>query len=280
MQSATVQQPVLAPSGLTATLRRHWPEYLIEAAALGMFMISACIFTVLLEHPNSPVHQALQALPVVRRVLMGIVMGCTAIGIIRSAWGQRSGAHMNPAITLSYLSLGKVAPADALFYIVCQFVGGISGVLLAGALIGMPLQDTAVNYAVTVPGPKGAAVAFAAEFVISLLMMTMVLWTSNSRRLARYTPYFAGALVASFIALEAPFSGMSMNPARTLASAFSADEWSALWIYFTAPPAAMLLATFLYRLIRGADRVFCAKFDHLNRQRCIFNCRFGDLNAE
>jgi aquaporin Z len=263
-----------------ATIRHHWPEYLMEAASLGTFMISACVFTVLLEHPNSPIHQALLTIPVVRRVIMGIAMGSTAIGIIRSRWGQRSGAHMNPAITLSYLSLGKIAPSDALFYIVSQFIGGIAGVLLAGVLIGMPLQDTSVNYAVTVPGPKGVAIAFIAEFAISLLMMTMVLWTSNSRRLARYTPYFAGALVASFITFEAPFSGMSMNPARTVASAFGADEWAAFWIYFTAPPAAMLLATFLYRVIRGADGVFCAKFHHLNRQRCIFNCRFGDLHAE
>ena len=264
----------------SATVRKHWPEYLIEATALGTFMVSACVFTVLLEHPNSPVHQSLQTVPMVRRVITGFAMGMTAVAIIRSRWGQRSGAHMNPAITLSYLTLGKVAPVDAIFYIVSQFVGGVAGVVLAGALIGLPLQDTSVNYAVTVPGPKGTAVAFIAEFAISLLMMTTVLWTSNSRRLARYTPYVAGLLVASFIMFESPFSGMSMNPARTVASALGADEWVALWIYFTAPPAAMLLATFLYRITRGADRVFCAKLHHVNRQPCIFNCRFGDLHAE
>ena len=67
-------------------------------------------------------------------------MGLTAIGIFYSPWGQRSGAHMNPAVTLTFLSLGKIAPWDAFFYIVFQFLGGIAGVLVASFLIGPPLQ--------------------------------------------------------------------------------------------------------------------------------------------
>lgn len=41
------------------TLRQHWPEYLMEAAGLGCFMVMACTFGALLEHPASPVHQAI-----------------------------------------------------------------------------------------------------------------------------------------------------------------------------------------------------------------------------
>ena len=281
MQTATLN-PRAAPTRgpWLAALQNQWPEYLIEAGALGTFMLSACVFTVLLEHPSSPMHQALESVPVLRRALMGIAMGLTAIGIIRSPFGQRSGAHMNPAVTLTFLTLGKVAPWDALFYIVFQFVGSASGVIIGNAVIGMALQDSAVNYAVTVPGPMGPSVAFIAEFVISTLMMSMILWISNSQRLSRLTPLFAGALIATFITVEAPLSGMSMNPARTVASAFGADEWTALWIYFTAPPAGMLLASVIYRLRNGVHAVFCAKLHHCNKQRCIFNCRFGDLNAQ
>lgn len=151
---------------------------------------------------------------------------------------------------------------------------------LASILIGPPLQHSAVDYAVTAPGPGGSLIAFIAEFVISMLMMAVVLSVSNSPRLSRYTPFFAGILVALFITFEAPFSGMSMNPARTVGSAWHAGEWTALWVYFTAPPAAMLLASFLYRVRRGADAVFCAKLHHANNQRCIFHCRYGELHAK
>ncbi len=207
-------------------------------------------------------------------------MGLTAIGIFYSPWGQRSGAHMNPAVTLTFLSLGKIAPWDAVFYVVSQFLGGIAGVFAANLLIGPPLQHGAVNYVATMPGPDGAGVAFAAEYIISVLMMSMVLWVSNSRRLSRFTPLFAGALVATFITFEAPLSGMSMNPARTVGSAFNAGDWTAVWIYFAAPVGAMLFASVLYRFRRGSHAVFCAKFHHSNNQPCIFKCRYGDLHAQ
>jgi aquaporin Z len=80
---------------LLDALRRHWPEYVMEGAELGLYMICACVFVVLLENPTSPVHQALPH-PILRRVLFGIAMGMAAIGIIYSPLGQRSGAHFNP----------------------------------------------------------------------------------------------------------------------------------------------------------------------------------------
>jgi aquaporin Z len=70
--------------------------------------------------------------------------------------------------------------------------------------------------------------------------------------------------------VEAPLSGMSLNPARTLASALFTRDWTALWIYFTAPPLGMLLAAHLYVCRRGHAAVFCAKLHHQNEQRCIF----------
>jgi len=116
-------------------LKKHWPEYLMEAAGLGIFMVSASVFTILLYHPASP---ALRVLPeeFPRRVLMGLAMGLTAIGIIYSPWGKQSGAHLNPAVTLTFFRLGKVAPWDAVFYVVAQFAGGVAGVALVAAVLG------------------------------------------------------------------------------------------------------------------------------------------------
>src|SRR4051812_48361863 len=230
------------------TFVEHWPEYLIEAAGLGFFMLSACAFGVLLFHPSSPVVNAIPD-STLRRVLMGAAMGGTAIAIIYSPWGKRSGAHVNPATTLTFFRLGKVKTADALFYVAAQFVGGIVGTFVAVALLGKFVSAPEVNYVVT-RGEYGAGVAFAAEVFITFVLMTVVLNVSNSPKLSRWTGVCAGLLVATYISVEAPLSGMSMNPARTFASAFAARAWTTLWVYFTAPPLGMLVAAETYARTR------------------------------
>jgi len=257
-------------------LKRHWPEYLMEAAELGLFMVSAALFAALLEHPVSPVRAAISD-PLVRRALIGLAMGLTAIGIIYSPWGQQSGAHLNPAVTLTFFRLGKIEPSDALFYVMAQFAGGVAGVLLAAAVLGMLIADPSVNYVVTVPGPGGSAVAFLAEVIISFGLMLVVLIVTNTRNLARFTGLFAGLLVATYITVEAPLSGMSMNPARTFGSALPAQIWTSLWVYFSAPVLGMLLAAEFYLRLKGAGAVFCAKLHHHNSKRCIFRCRYQQL---
>lgn len=230
--------------------RPHWPEYCFEAAALGAFMVSACICTVLLEHPSSPLHQAIES-DFTRRLLMGLAMGLTAAAIIQSPWGHRSGAHMNPAVTLAFWTLGRVTTLDAVFYTLFQFLGGVAGVLLSTILIGPPLWHSAVNFAVTVPGAPGAYAAFWGELFISALLMATALAVSASVRLRSWMPAFAAVLLTIFIAFESPLSGMSMNPARTVASAIPAGQWSSIWIYFIAPPLGMLATAQLYRLAMG-----------------------------
>ena len=260
-----------------AALRQHWPEYLAEAAGLGLFMVSACLFGALLWHPGSPIAQAVPD-GVRRRALMGLAMGLTAIGLIYSPWGRRSGAHLNPATTLTFWRLGKVPGPDAAWYMLAQATGGLAGVLLAAAVIAPGVAHPAVRYVVTEPGAGGPAIAFAAEAAIAFLLMTVVLGVSNTARLAAFTGLCAGGLVAAYITLEAPLSGMSMNPARSLASAVPAGAWEHVWIYLLAPPLGMLAAAEVYVRRRGLSGVYCAKLRHDGR-RCIFRCRFGEMPA-
>jgi aquaporin Z len=270
--SGPAPAPVLMmPPRLNAveSLRAHWPEYVIEAGLLGSFMISACVFGALYEFPQSPVRHAISS-QLLRRVLMGISMGLTAIALTYSPWGKQSGAHYNPSITLTFWRLGKTPKWDAFFYIVFQFVGGVMGVMLVATLLGKMVADPAVNYVVTIPGPEGPWVALTAEFVIAFGMMSVVLNASNSHKLSRFTGLFAGMLVATYITIEAPFSGMSMNPARTIGSAYPASIWTAIWIYFTAPPLGMLAAAQLYLWRAGRESVKCCKLHHDNDKRCIF----------
>jgi aquaporin Z len=256
--------------------RLNYPEYCMEALGLGLFMISASVITVILEHPASWVHQAI-ATDVGRRLMIGLGMGLTAIGLIYSPWGQQSGAHFNPVVTLTFFRLGKVKLKDACGYIMAQFVGGLLGITIAAKVLGGAIAHENVAYVVTVPGRDGAGVAFWAELLISFGMMMMVLIVSNHPKLARMTGIFAGILIATYITLEAPFSGMSMNPARTLASAISAQNWTAIWVYFTAPFCGMLAAAELYTRIAGKRAVHCAKFHHQNHKRCIFRCGYREM---
>lgn len=259
--------------GALGALRQHWPEYLFEGGGLGLFMVSACLFATLLEHPSSPIRQTVMN-AMLRRIPMGLAMGLTAVAIVYSRWGQRSGAHLNPALTLTFWRLGKVKTWDAVFYVAAQFVGGIIGVAVAAAALGLRLAHPAVNYAATVPGAGGVGVAFGAEFLMTFALMTVILTVTNRPGLNRFTGLFAGTLVASYIVLEAPLSGMSLNPARTVGSALNAHVWTALWVYFTAPLLGMLAAAQLYVAIRGLPAILCAKLHHENPQPCIFRCNY------
>jgi aquaporin Z len=210
----------------------------------------------------------------VRRLLAGVAMGATAIALIYSPWGKQSGAHLNPSVTLTFFRLGKIEPWDACFYVVAQFIAGTLGVLFSGLIWGHAIAAQNVRYAATLPGERGTGVAFVAEMVISFVMMTMILNVSNSAQIGRFTGVIAGALIATYVALESPLSGMSMSPARSFASAAPGGFWHSLWIYFTAPPLGMMLAAQVYLWLRGKHAVFCAKLHHDNDKQCIFRCNY------
>lgn len=246
----------------------HWPEYLLEAFGLGLFLVSAATMATLVHHPAFPVREAVPD-PVARRMLMGAAMGLTAVGLIYSPWGRRSGAHLNPSVTLTFLRLGKVTPRDAAFYVAAQFVGGFLGITAAAALLSPWIADPTVNYVATQPGPGGVVPALVGEFVISFTLMTVVLTLSGRPRLAPFTGLAAGLLVATFITVEDPLSGMSMNPARTFGPALLSGLPRALWVYFVAPPLGMLAAAAVVTSVRGRLAVHCAKLHHTDGP-CIF----------
>jgi len=249
-------------------------EPAIEAAAIGLFMISAAVVTTVVEHPGSPLRAAVPE-PLIRRALIGICMGLTAIGLIYSPAGQRSGLHMNPAVTFTFWRLGKVPTDLAGAYVGAQFAGAVAGLGLIAVLTHRWLADPAVSYVATRPGTAGVLPAFAGELAISFVIMLAVLFASNAPRLMPYTGLLVGCLVATYITVEAPLSGMSMNPARSLAPVLVGRVPTTLWIYFTAPPLGMLAASELYVRLRGRRAVACAKLQHPAGGPCVFGCERG-----
>jgi MIP family channel proteins len=252
--------------------RPHLAEAAIDGALLAVFMLVACALAVVIDHPAGALHLDD---PLARRALFGAGMGLTAIALVYSRWGKRSGAHLNPAVTLTFLRLGRVPRADAIGYVVAQLAGAALGVLAAWAAFGARLAHETTRFVVTRPGGAGPVAAFAAEVAISAILMAVVLAVSGSRR-ASLTGVCAGVLVFLLITLEAPLSGMSMNPARSFGSAIVAGDLGALWIYFTAPPLGMLLAAALL----AGRATGCAKLCHPDDVRCIFCGRGEDRERE
>ncbi len=231
---------------LFKSLRTNWQIYFIEAWALGMFMVSAGLFVILIEHPALPIRQVVDS-ALMRRLLIGLAMGITAVLLIYSPWGKRSGAHMNPAVTLTFLHLDRISRIDAFWYILFQFIGGYLGVELFVWLAYPYISHPTVNYVVTLPGRQGGGVALLTETILSFILIVTILFSSNSEKTARFTGYFAGIWLMLFITFTAPISGMSINPARTFASALPAHLWTGWWIYFVGPIAGMMAGGFLYR---------------------------------
>ena len=241
----------------------------MEAGEVALYMFFVCAFATLLQHPASPFRHLIPG-GIFQRAVMGVAVGGTVIAIIMTPWGKRSGGHFNPAITFAFYRLGKLEFWDALFYVIAQFTGGIGGVAIAAYVLRGALGDGAVRYAVTVPGLYGDIGAFVGELAISFLLLFTILTASNCATLARYTPYFVGVQYATYITFETPFSGMSMNPARTFGSAIHAGYWHAIWIYFTAPTLGMLIAGEIFLRARGGVTPYCAKLHHANDKGCIF----------
>lgn len=230
-------------------LKKNWKYYLMEAIGLAIFMVSACFFAGLLESESSPIHQKISN-AFARQLIMGTMMGLTALFIFYSPVTAASGAQINPAVTISFLRLKKMNKWDALYYIIFQIIGGTLAVYFMAALMKDMLKAPPVNFVVTVPGKYGMWGAFFMEFFIAFIMMSMVLFTSNHATLKKYTRMIAACLVCLNVIVAGPVSGFGMNPARTFATALPAQIWTAFWIYLLVPVAAMLSAAEYFQFVK------------------------------
>ncbi len=234
---------------LRNSFRKNRVHYLQEALGLAIFMISACFFSAALEGKESTLHLVIPN-GTIRLLIMGILMGSTALIIFYSPLTAPSGSHINPAVTLVFLRLGKICRRDAFFYMLFQLIGGLAAVYLMALLLGHSMTDQPVNYATTVPGKHSVAAAAVTEGVIAFVMITMVLFISNSERLKKNTRLIAGLLVCFNVIFAGPVSGFGMNPARTLASAIPAHTYTAFWIYMIIPFISMLGAAEFFLFIQ------------------------------
>lgn len=227
-------------------LQTRLAKITIEGLSLAAFMIVLSTGAVALEHPASPLHQLLPN-PIARRALMGLLAGGWLVGLIYSAWGQKSGAHINPAVTLAFLRLNRIAWRDAVYYIIAQLSGAVLGMQIASFIWGHYLTRADIDFITTTPGNAGAGVALLVETVVSFLLMSSIIFTSDRKGWQRTTGLLVGLLILTLTVVAAPLSGLSLNPARTLGSAVAANNFTSVWLYMLGPVAGMQLAVELLR---------------------------------
>jgi aquaporin Z len=161
------------------------------------------------------------------------------------AFGEVSGGHFNPAVSLAMFLDKRLSGGDLLGYWIAQFVGGM---LAALVLLIATSQDDVASTA-TVPGPDGSGTAFLIELVMTAIFVAVILQASASGR------FGGSALLAIPLALVTvhlaaiPFSGSSVNPARTFGPDLFGNEWSGFWIYIVAPPLGAVLAWIVHTAV-------------------------------
>jgi aquaporin Z len=248
------------------SMRGKLSIYACELAGTALMLFFGVAAVAFLWGAGSPVPEIPN--PTLRRLVTGLLFAGGATAVVYSPLGQRSGAHINPAITLAFWSLGKIGTRDAVGYVIAQFAGAILGVAAVSA--AWPDLVRSVQFAATTPGEGWRWTgAFIAETIITFLLAFTIFVCINKPRIAARTGLIAGALVALLVMIEAPVSGTSLNPARSFAPALFVPLVRDQWLYFVAPALGALIAARVFRDRWGASTV-CAKLYHTAKYPCPF----------
>jgi aquaporin Z len=182
-----------------------------------------------------------------RRLVTGFLFGTTGALIALSPLGKISGAHINPAVTLGFWLMGRVNARHAVAYAICQLAGALIG---AVPLLAWGTMGRSVAYGATVPGVAyGMTWALIGEAATTFALIFGLFFFLRHRSLRAYTPALFPPLYAIMVWLEAPISGTSTNPARTLGPAVISGDWHGWWIYWLGPLVGTLLGVAVYRWV-------------------------------
>ncbi|UNX56106.1 aquaporin [Georgenia sp. TF02-10] len=235
----------------------HPVEWLCELVGTGGQLFLAFVVVAALESPLSPLTAAIPN-PTVRLALIGLMIGLLAALVAVSPLGRRSGAHLNPAVTIGFWARGSTHVHDLLGYVAAQVVGAVLGALAFGAVMGEWARTA--GYARTELGPGVSAWrAFGIEVAITFLLVLAVLLMTSSHRTARWTPAVIALALTVLVPVGGPPTGASMNPARTLGPDVASGTYPALWVYLLGPALGAVLAALAYPLLAAGRRVLTAK---------------------
>lgn len=244
----------------------HWAEYGAEFAGTLLLVFGGLSAVTFDFGHGLPMALWLPSASL-RRLVTGLLFAGTGSLIAVSPLGKLSGAHINPAVSMAFWLQGKMHFPDFIGYIISQLAGATAGAWLLQAVWGryaFSIQD-----GITLPGAGySVADAFAAEVIMTFLLVFFILFFVSQPRLMRWTPLMNWLLVATLVWVGAPISGTSLNPARSLGPALLMQLWTSQWIYVVAPLLGSLLALGAFQLVPGD--VLTAKLFHVSSYRSIF----------
>jgi aquaporin Z len=225
----------------------------------ALLLLGGLSLVIIMFGAGSPMAQLIPS-EGVRRLITGFLFGATGAAIALSKVGEVSGAHINPAVTLTFRLMGKLDFRTTLGYIVAQLTGGIAGclpLLLWGAL------GKSVAFGATSPG-RGFSLtaALAGEVITTFTMITLLAVFLGFRKIRPFTPALFPPLYAFMSWAESPISGTSTNPARSLGPAIISGQWDGWWIYWVGPVTGALLAALGCSFL--AKRIEVAKLYHFD----------------
>jgi len=237
---AETAAPANADRSLRATV---WPLWCAELVGTALLVAVGCSIVIVNFGTGSPVARLLPS-AAARRLLTGFLFGATGALIALSPVGKVSGAHINPVVTLAFWLIRRLKTRVALGYVVAQLAGGVLG---AVALRAWGLMGASVTYAATVPGPAGPWPAAFGEAAATFCLVAGLFLFLGHARLRAFTPALFPFLFAVLVWLEAPLSGTSTNPARSLGPGLVAGAMSTWWVYWLGPLVGTLAGVAIQR---------------------------------
>jgi len=170
-----------------------------------------------------------------------------SVTLIVASSGHLGGAHINPAVTIGFWSVGRFRASDVIPYLVAQCVGAIFGALLCGWILG-PVGE----FGATVPAlaiPQSFVVEFGYSGILGFVIMAVA---TDDRTPPGVAPFAIGITVFAGALVTRPLTGGSFNPARSLGPAIASRNWTTHWLYWVAPIVGMMAAMRLYDFLRPA----------------------------
>ena len=228
-------------------MKHLWTLFLAEFAGTALLVAVGVSIVILDFGKGTPVAVVLPD-PGLRRLITGFLFGATGASIAISPVGKASGAHINPVVTLAFWIKGKMSAPHALGYIVAQLAGGIAGAL---PLLAWGRMGASIDFGGTFPGTGFTLLqATLGEVVTTFGLIAGLFLFLGHARLRAYTPLLFPFLYALMVYFEAPVSGTSTNPARTIGPSLVAGNWHGWWIYWLGPLLGMFAGVGLSQIPR------------------------------
>ncbi len=234
--------------------------YLSEMAGTGLLVMIGLSFVIIDFGSGSKIVMLIPDSGL-RRLITGFLFGLTGALIAVSPFGRESGAHINPVVTMAFYLKKKIRASHAAGYVVFQLVGAVLGAL---PLLMWGQTGASVNFGATLPGKDyGVWQAVLGESVTTFALISALFFFLSHKRTQRFTPFLFPVLYAVMVYIEAPVSGTSTNPARSLGPVVISWNWHDWWIYWLGPVIGTLIAIGVHRLpLLNRFEIIIAKIYH------------------